>query len=1100
MRISNSDKEAGSPRRKNTFFRSFAFLSLALPLSFFCSAAHAAITPTINYQGFLLSKLTNMPVETPQDIKFVLYNAATGGAPLFAESRCDVPVNKGRYDVEIGSATSGGIPVSLFTDYSGLWLEIQLDANGDCSGVYEAMSPRVRLQASPYAFNSLYASTSSAATTVFSADTIGALAQTTNGAITISTNLFVQGGISVGSISPGQKLAVAGIVESSTGGFKFPDGSVQIKAAALTMWDVSGPNLFTINPGNIGIGENITSPLARLHISSAAGDTGDLLLVTTGTALSGYSQLFLVNGNGQVYGGSFYGDGSTLGGIVRKAGDTMTGQLTMAASSVTVTSGLGLGTPKLKLLDNVEISSASAAVYGGIRVSTHIYLSPGAKYYGDGSGLTSVVSLDSTKVLKAGDSMTGPLTLQNSTLTVTGSAFSVAGTTFSVLNGNTAVGSSSYQARLTVGGGIIASSSITAQGGLFAPSVNASAGGNFYNVTAASGTFWAFGQYSVETSSSIKVNDGYVDAPYFKGNGAMLTNVSGTDSSRVLKAGDTVTGNLVISGSSLTVASYGSQPYALTVASAPAVNAYTLAVTTAGNVGVQVSDPSAPLEVNGKVLVSNSGGSAEMRVNSFAGYSYISWGDSSLVTNGPNQGVLGYPLLSRDLVYRSMGTDPSTGGSEVFRIKSDDNANWRFGIGTNSPLEKFHVASNMLVSTSAVNPILYISTAAGMVSIGTTTQTSELTVNGGINAVSSITAQGGFFGNGSGITSLSASSLPQVIAVGSITAVSGAAYDGVVFSTVIYATARLAVGPNPIAPTAELHVHGTIRLDQNGGPSVLYFMPDFPTDSYIRWDDPIGANQFKGVLGTKANSRDLIYHAGASTLDNGSEAFRIKPDGTFIMGSVSDTLNFLPASRFRVITNMSVAAEGSTSVLFVSTGTGSVGISTGTPQERMHVASSFLVGASRAAAALYVSTQTGYTGVGTGAPQSLLDVNGPGVFRSSLTVTGTGLTGTQTAMAVLGSTLVVRNDGTVGIGAAFPQARLDVNGSAQFGSGVNKSTFTAEGYWQPRSMTSAQMQALSPVVAGAVVFNSSIMDLCVSTGTAVGQWALAGSKGAGNCF
>ncbi|MEK7721554.1 MAG: hypothetical protein AAB359_04100, partial [Elusimicrobiota bacterium] len=357
VRVKGLNQKTGKISGLRLFFP-FFFALILCPLAFSLSA-YAAITQTINYQGFLLSKLTNLPVETPQDIKFVIYDAASAGSALFTETRCNVQVNKGRYDIEIGSAAGGITPASIFTDYNGVWLEIQVDGNGDCLPPFEPMSPRIRLQASPFAFNSLYASTASAATTIFAADTIAALPQTAYGAITISTNLFVQGDISVGNISAGQKLAVAGMVESSTGGFKFPDGSVQIKAAAITMWDVNGPNLYTINPGNIGIGEALLSPLARLHISSAAGDAGNLLLISTGA-----SQLFLVNGLGQVYGGSYYGDGATLTGILRKAGDTMTGQLTLAASSLTVTSALGLSSPKLKLLENVEISSAPASAYG----------------------------------------------------------------------------------------------------------------------------------------------------------------------------------------------------------------------------------------------------------------------------------------------------------------------------------------------------------------------------------------------------------------------------------------------------------------------------------------------------------------------------------------------------------------------------------------------------------------------------------------------------------------------------------------------------------------------------------------------------------------
>ena len=810
-----------------------AAVFLALSVLFFPPPpSFAAITQTINYQGFLLSRLTNLPVETPQDIKFVIHSAAAGDAALFTESRCNVVVTKGRYDVEIGSA-SGGIPDSVFLNNQNLWLEIQLDGDGDCSGYYEAMSPRVRLQASPYAFNSLFASTAAAATPVFSADIIGALPQTANGAITVSTNLFVHGGLSVGSVTPGQKLYVAGMVESSSGGFKFPDGSVQLKAAIFNTWGTSGSNLYTLNAGNTGIGETLTSPQARLHISSAAGETGDLLLVSTGT-----SKLFRVNGLGQVYAGSYYGNGTTLTGVVNKAGDVMTGLLTVP--NLTATSSQGLTAPKLKLLDRVEISSAPAAFYGGIMISTHIYLSGAAKFYGDAGGLYNITNTtDSTKVLKTGDIMTGPLEV--TTLTVSGNAFSVSGSAFSVKDGNISVGSPSYLARFTVEGGIIATSSVTALGGLYADDISGKRGDFTESVTASSGTFWGSGlsQYSIETASGIWVKAGVVAAPAFVGNGALLTDIISSDPDRVLKTGDTMTGNLQILGSSLTVVYENSHPYALTVANAASPENYSLAVTTAGNVGVQILNPAAPLEVKRQILVSNLDGPAQLHLNSNIGDSYMRWSDFYF-TGNPDQGVLGYSGASRDFVYRAMGSNPSTGGAEVFRIsipQADDAGSWQFGIGTAAPEARFHVASSMLVGASYAAPVLYVSTG-GTVSINTNAQTHALTVNGGMNAISSITAQGGFYGNGSGITNLSADALP--------------------------------------------------------------------------------------------------------------------PD----------------------------------------------------------------------------------------------------------------------------------------LSAA----------SAQFGSGVNKSTFTAEGFWLPRAMTTAEMQAASPPAAGAVVFNSEINDLCISTGTAAGQWALAGSKGLGDCY
>jgi hypothetical protein len=1215
------------------FFGTLAALLLAAALP-----AGAAITQTINYQGFLLSKLTNMPVDTGWAIKFLIYNTPSAGSQLFSEERCGVPVSKGRYDVEIGSMTAGGIPDTVFTGNPDLWLEIQVSPSGACGGAYEPMSPRIRLQASPYAFNSLYASSAAAAAPGFTADIISAQPQTTFGAVTISTNLFVQGGISVGSISPGQKLSVAGMLQITgdplVNGLQFADGSIQYKAAANTMWDVNGNNVYSINTGNVGIGESLPNPRARLEVSTAAADTGDILILSTGTSV-----MFRVNGLGQVFGGSYYGSGATLTGVVDSTGAVMTGPLTLLNSSITVTSPSGLATPKVKFLPNVEISTTAGAYYGGLSVSTNVYvvgIASATWLAGDGSGIYNVATKDASKVLKAGDTMTGQLTLLNSTLTVTGSAFSVTGSTFSVFGGSVAIGGFAYPYMLTVGGGMLATSSITAQGGLFANSAN------FQALTASSASFSGFGaapnNYTIDTASGIKVNAGIISAPYFVGDGSRLTNVA-------LGAGGTVNANLIISGSSLTVASFGAQTYALTVASAAAVNAYSLAVTTAGYVGVQVQTPSAPLEVANKLLVSygNGGTGTNASANIYAngGYAYLNWADYA---NTPfvALGALGYiPGLTHDFVFRELGTTPGNGGAEVFRINtagSDTNSgsSWRFGIGTSSPAEKFHIATNMLVSTSDfVSPIMYISTTAGTVSISTRSHPNALTVNGGIMAVSSITAQGGFFGDASGLTNINTSGLPDQIAISSIAARATSTYGAVVFTSNTYVNADLAVG-EVFTPATPLHVRGVVTIDQNetDGFTNLNFALHNGGPAYINWSEAgVGS---KGSLGMPANFRDLIYKTGAA-----DEVFRVKgnPSGGHGWQFGIGTPN--PLAAFNVAADMLVSTAAASPILYVSTTQGAVGIWTNSPAERFNVASTMLVG-SPAAPLIYASTATNFTGIGTASPRAMLEVGGGNLLAAgtwsgtpSLPVTGAGtrfmwipsmaairagtVSGTEWdtignysaafgefnsvsgdassvsggySNSVSGNWSVIAGgssnnitntyssvlggntnhiDGTysvvpggrfnivesgyafaggynnyldagatgsfawgyddnaahghdihntfkitapyvflvdpadthhydVGVRTPSPQAALDVNGDAQFGAGANKSTFTASGYWMPVALTTPQLQSTAPDSAGEVVMNSSITDLCVSTGTAAGQWALVGSRGTGSCY
>ena len=152
-------------------------------------------------------------------------------------------------------------------------------------------------------------------------------------------------------------------------------------------------------------------------------------------------------------------------GKVSKAGDVMTGPLTLSGSTLTVGGAMGLGAAQIKLADNVVISSeASIAAGKGVMISSNVYItgfSSATKYYGDGSSLTGVVA--SGNVAKTGDTMSGQLSLlNNSTLTVTGNAFSVGGSTFAINNGLVSFGSS-----ITVAGSALFQSTVAISEGLF---------------------------------------------------------------------------------------------------------------------------------------------------------------------------------------------------------------------------------------------------------------------------------------------------------------------------------------------------------------------------------------------------------------------------------------------------------------------------------------------------------------------------------------------------------------------------------------------------------------------------------------------------------
>lgn len=249
-------------------------LVLLMPIG---EPAMASITPSINYQGFLTDKVTGLPIEGAKDMEFAFYPAATGGSAQFTETRCAsaskaVSVVKGRYQVEIGSNTAGGITQTLFTANPTVWLEVRVDPDDNCAS-FEALAPRVRMQAAPYAFEALHASTATHLAVV--GDMPG---------VSVSSHLFVVNGSSVGigTTSPAAKFHVS-------------SGTLLVDGDAATSFQV-GVSSFIINSsGTVGIGT--ASPDYGLEVINSAGAH----LSTTSTA--GYGLYLNPDGN-VVFGGS----------------------------------------------------------------------------------------------------------------------------------------------------------------------------------------------------------------------------------------------------------------------------------------------------------------------------------------------------------------------------------------------------------------------------------------------------------------------------------------------------------------------------------------------------------------------------------------------------------------------------------------------------------------------------------------------------------------------------------------------------------------------------------------------------------------------------
>jgi hypothetical protein len=84
--------------------------------------------------------------------------------------------------------------------------------------------------------------------------------------------LTIDGNVGIGTTTPGNKLEVAGTIKSSSGGFLFPDGSVQISSAtnSASQWITTGSNIY-YNNGFVGLGTNAPSSLLHLTSNNSGG-------------------------------------------------------------------------------------------------------------------------------------------------------------------------------------------------------------------------------------------------------------------------------------------------------------------------------------------------------------------------------------------------------------------------------------------------------------------------------------------------------------------------------------------------------------------------------------------------------------------------------------------------------------------------------------------------------------------------------------------------------------------------------------------------------------------------------------------------------------
>jgi hypothetical protein len=106
-----------------------------------------------------LKNSLGQPLAGVQGVTFALYRDQFDGAPLWLESQNVAVDEYGRFAVLLGSATSGGLPVELFSSGESRWLGVQPIQSRDSDGAVLPEQPRVLLVSVPYALKAADAET-----------------------------------------------------------------------------------------------------------------------------------------------------------------------------------------------------------------------------------------------------------------------------------------------------------------------------------------------------------------------------------------------------------------------------------------------------------------------------------------------------------------------------------------------------------------------------------------------------------------------------------------------------------------------------------------------------------------------------------------------------------------------------------------------------------------------------------------------------------------------------------------------------------------------------------------------------------------------------
>lgn len=341
---------------------------------FTAATAFGSVPRTMNCQGYLTDE-SGRPVNGAVSMAFALYNVESGGSALWTETHQNVTVTNGVYGVVLGDGTPAPVPIVLPFDQP-YYLGITVGTDNE-------MAPRLALTSAGYSLRAAAADHAGSASGVSIATGAG------NGKVLTSDD----SGVGSWQTPAGDSAKVAKAGDTMTGTLTITQSAPSGNGATIqkTHPANSGHALYVTTNGP-GTGHGVYSLSTGL---SRAG-----FFEISNPANGGEAVLARTNGTGQAFHGTTTGSNSA--GIF-----SINNPVNSADALYVITNGTGNAGNF-----NGKVNVSGTITSTGFRLTA----SPASGYVltSDASGTGTwqpANGLDNTKVFKTGDTMTGPLAI-----------------------------------------------------------------------------------------------------------------------------------------------------------------------------------------------------------------------------------------------------------------------------------------------------------------------------------------------------------------------------------------------------------------------------------------------------------------------------------------------------------------------------------------------------------------------------------------------------------------------------------------------------------------------------------------------------------------